>query len=180
MKKRFFAILIIVIALIVGCKKKEITNTSISNFDVEDTSEIEEISRQNIDEINPFPLGKYYYMEDIFSPNGTILRVYNNEVKETLWGPIYSPIIYLFDKDNKEIANFSTIDLVSEDFWPGNINITYNAERHSFDMIFSLDGPGNYGTGYIDLNSTKYIRESTNSDNIFFHEVSDSSVDPNK
>jgi len=105
------------------------------------------------------PLGIYYRMDDMVAPNGKILRVYNDGIMETLWGPIYSPIIYLYDKGKKVLAKYNTIDLISNDFWPGVISITYNNERNSFDMVFSLDAYGNYGTGYIDLNTNEYVRE---------------------
>jgi len=43
--------------------------------------------------------------------------------------------------------------------WGGGIDIKYNSERNSFDIIFSIDARGNYGTGYIDLNTNEFIRE---------------------
>jgi hypothetical protein len=101
----------------------------------------------------------YRGTEDIFAPNGKMLRVYNSETMETPWGPIYAPIIYLYDIEKNALAKYDIIDLVSDNFWGGNIDITYNEERNSFDMVFSLDAYGNYGTAYIDLNTNKFVRE---------------------
>jgi len=143
-----FVILSIFILFSMNCKREIIQ-----------TQQIEEEIKRNTDNIEVPPLGFYYNKNEIFAPDGKLLRVYNAETEETLWGPISSPIIYLYDKDNIELAKFSTLVLISEDFWPGIIDISYNSERNSFDLTFSLDASGNYGTGYIDLNTNEYVRE---------------------
>lgn len=128
-------------------------------MEVQNNNQIEEYVIGNYSNIQPLPLGKY--QEDTVAPNGKMLRVYTKEKKETQWGDIFTPIIYLYDKDGNELAVYDTKELFSEDdFWPGLIGIKYNKERNSFDMVFSLDAYGNYGTGYIDLNTDKYVREA--------------------
>jgi hypothetical protein len=108
---------------------------------------------------NTQSLGIYSGSEDVYAPDGKMIRVYNGKKEETSWGPIYSPIIYLYDGKNRILAIYNTLDLVSESFWPGSIRIIYNSERNSFDMIFSLDEYGNYGTANIDLNTNKLVHE---------------------
>jgi hypothetical protein len=138
---------------------------SLSNCIKENSHEIVEKTGVNVYEPviqnsgNTPSLGIYSGSEDIYAPDGKMIRVYNGEVQETSWGPIYSPIIYLYDEKNRILAIYNTLDLVSESFWPGSIRIIYDSDRNSFDMIFSLDEYGNYGTAYIDLNTNKLIRE---------------------
>lgn len=158
--------------LSIGCKKQHTDNIPEPNITPVNIKKNEETITRNLDDIEPHPLGMYhgindtsspckmYGSKDIFSPNGKVLRVYNNEIKETLWGPIYSPIIYLYSRNNEELAKYDTHDLIAEDFWPGNVDVTYNNKRNSFDLSFQLEA-GNYGTGYIDLNTNEYFREST-------------------
>jgi hypothetical protein len=146
----------------IGCKGKNNefvveNNVELHNNNQVEDNQIEEYVVGNYSGIQPLPLGRY--QEDTVAPNGKMLRVYIKEKKETMWGDIFSPIIYLYDKDGNELAIYDTVELLSEGFWPGLIGITYNKERNSFDMIFSLDAYGNYGTGYIDLNTNEYIRE---------------------
>jgi len=157
---KLIVLIMFIIIFFSGCKKNEISK----NIDTIDNPEIHqeikqgtEIVSQEFEEIPP--LGKFRGIQDMEAPNGKILRVYNNEVMETPWRPIYSPVIYLYDQNKKVLAKYNTNFLISDDFWPGNIKITYNTERNSFDMIFSLDVYGNYGTGYIDLYTNEYIRE---------------------
>ena len=107
------------------------------------------------------PSGFHYFgIEDIYSPDGKMLRIYSSEIFETEWGPVYdAPIIYLYDKENNVLGTYDVFVLIFERSWGGNIRITYNNDRNSFDMVFSLDSYGNYGTGYIDLNTNKFVRE---------------------
>ena len=164
--KSHFAFLLFIIFLISCVEQEDYTlSTSIEN-DIENNivSEqeiIEQVNINNVMLIEPLPLGRYYNMVDNFSPDGKMLRVYNDEIMDTRWGPIFSPIIYLYGSNNEVLATYNTITLVSEYFWVGAIRINFNIERHSFDLYFSLDSPGNYGTGYIDLTTYEYIRELT-------------------
>jgi len=97
---------------------------------------------------------------DGFAPDGKMLRAYNSKIFETLWGPVYdAPILYLYDKENKILATYNVFELIFKNNGGGEIQIAYNEERNSFDMIFSLDAHGNYGTAYIDLNTNEFIRE---------------------
>ena len=146
---------LLLLLIFASCKKSD----NISNNEPFDKYILEDTCKQDTVDIVPLPLGIYRGTEDVFSPNRKMLRVYNNEVMDTPWGSIYSPIIYLYSKENKELAKYNTDDLVSDNFWPGIIDITYNADRNSFDLIFSLDAYGNYGAGYIDLNTNVYFRE---------------------
>jgi hypothetical protein len=152
LKIRIFTILLFL--FVFGCKKQGAQVVEIKNTETDIASEV-----FVEDPGNTTTLTRYAGMDDVFSPDGKILRVYNNEVKETQWGPIYSPVIYLYDGENRILSKYNTFELVSEDFWPGNIRINYNNKRNSFDMIFGLDAYGNYGTGYIDLNNNRYFRE---------------------
>ena len=145
----YFVILSLFVLFSMNCKRENIQ-----------TQQIEEEIKRNTDNIEVPPLG-FYYNNDFVAPDGKMLRIYNDKIEETPWGNVSSPIIYLYDKDNNELKYFNTLELVSEDFWPGSIQIKYNHDRHSFDMIFSLDGHGNYGTGYIDLSNNSYIRENS-------------------
>ena len=54
---------------------------------------------------------------------------------------------------------YNVFDIIFEGSWGGNIGTKYNNDRNSFDMVFSLDAYGNYGTGYIDLNTNEFVRE---------------------
>jgi hypothetical protein len=49
--------------------------------------------------------------------------------------------------------------VISDQFWGGVIDISYNNARNSFDMIFSVDAHANFGTAYIDLNSDQFIKD---------------------
>ncbi|MDR2259035.1 MAG: hypothetical protein LBE14_07800 [Treponema sp.] len=94
------------------------------------------------------------------TPDGRLLRVYNSDIFETQWGPVYdAPVIYLYDKENKVLATYNVFESVFEKSWGGNIDVTFNSKRNSFDMVFSLDAYGNYGTAYIDLNTNEFVRE---------------------
>ena len=159
MHKYIFSIFFVSFLLSVSCKKQNTNTIAGTNTETNGIEEVKEITNQSQDDLKPFQLKRYYGMADVLSPDGMILRVYNNEIKETPWGPIYSPIVCLYNKDDVVLVKYNTIDLIDKDFWPGEIDITYNVERHSFDMLFSADGYGNYGTGYVDLNTNKYIRE---------------------
>jgi hypothetical protein len=107
------------------------------------------------------PMGIYQGTEEMVAPNGKIIRVYNAaETMETQWGPLYAAVIYLYDKDQKELAKYNILELISENFFGGDIRITYNNKRNSFDMTFSRDAYGNYGTAFIDLNTNQFIRDS--------------------
>lgn len=114
--------------------------------------------------IQNLPLGIYEGTKDIITPNKKMVRIYNSEYMDTPWGIVYSPILYLYDENNYEIGKYTTNDLICEDFWPGNISFKYSNELNRLDMVFSLDVYGNYGSGFIDLNTNKYVRESSSID----------------
>ena len=140
-----------------NCEKQNTNNVVETKIEETGTDQSNEFIIENSENI--LSLVRYYGMVDVFAPDGKMLCAYNDKTMETLWGPIFSPILYLYDKEKKVLAKYNTIDLVSEDFWPGNILSSYNKERNSFDMVFCLDAIGNYGTGYIDLSTNKFIRE---------------------
>lgn len=105
------------------------------------------------------PLGFYNRGGEYgFTPDGKLLRAYNTEIFETRWGPVYdAPILYLYDREDRILAIYNVFELIFEKSWGGVIRIIYNNERNSFDMIFSLDAYGNYGTAYIDLNTNEFV-----------------------
>lgn len=139
-----------------NCKK---LNNTVIDKTIE-TSEIKSMSESVIQKFDNTPaLGIYYGMKDISSQDGTMIRVYNDKLKETAWGPIYSPVIYIFSKEGTVLAKYNTIDLFSRDFWPGDIEITYNDEQNYFHLVFSLDAYGNYGTANINLNTNILTRD---------------------
>ena len=109
----------------------------------------------------PVPQGMYYRGgPNCFSPDGKMLRVYKSEIFDTIWRQVYdAPIMYLYDYENNILAIVDVFEIVFNKDWGGGIDIKYNSERNSFDMIFSIDAHGNYGTGYIDLNTNEFIRE---------------------
>ena len=144
----------------VSCNKQNTNTIEKTDNKINKVQETEESIGQNFYDIEILPKKKYYGMSDTFAPDGKKISVYNNEIKETPWGPIYSPIIYLYEKDGEELVKYNIYDLISEDFWPGNIDIAYNDERNSFDLSFYLE-LGDYGAGYINLDTNDYIREST-------------------
>ena len=104
-------------------------------------------------------LEKYRGMPDELAPDGKTLRIYNDKVIETQLGHVYSPILYLYNKEGMTLAIYNIFDLIPRDFIPVSIDIFYNNKRNSFDLLFSANASGNYGTGYIDLNTNEYVRE---------------------
>jgi hypothetical protein len=152
---RKFILIWPLIFLVIFCEKQ---NTSVieSNNKYSDPNQASVITH---DSENLQSMTVYRGTEDVFAPNGKVIRIYNSKTMETQWGPIFAPVIYLYDIEKKELAKYEILDIISENFWGGNIDVTYNNERNSFDMIFSLDAYGNYGTAYIDLNTNEFVRE---------------------
>ncbi len=153
--------LLLIILLFITCKKQD---TVVINEEKPDVQLIYPVSEPYIripENDPPMPSGMYPSgMDDGIAPEGKLLRVYESELLETLWGEIrVAPIMYLYDKDNRILGTYDVSKILSEKFWAGNIQIRYNSTRNSFDLIFSLDAYGNYGTGYIDLNTYEFIRE---------------------
>jgi hypothetical protein len=147
--------LILLLFLFESCNKKNISNdTKSSNVKTNDVQIYQFFEPKSSNYLYIFTTD-----DDIVALNGKKIRVYNGKTKETPWGPLYAPVIYLYDKDNKELDKYDVLDLISENFWSGQIDITYNNERNSFDMVFSQDAYGNYGTAYIDLNTNKFVHE---------------------
>jgi hypothetical protein len=101
----------------------------------------------------------YQGMKKTVAPDGKTICVYNGKTKETQWGPLYAPVAYLYDKENRELYKYDILELISDQFWGGIIDISYNNVRNSFDMIFSVDAHANFGTAYIDLNSNQFIKD---------------------
>jgi hypothetical protein len=157
MCKYAVSILLLMPLLFTYCKKQD--SRVFSETDEPTVQQTDEHIPRNSEDIQPMGIYPTYAPEGTVAPDGKMIRVYNNETMETQWGPVYAPVIYLYDKENKELAKYNIRDLISEDFWGGAIHITYNNDRNSFDMVFSIDKYGNYGTAYIDLNTNQFIRE---------------------
>lgn len=156
---------VLLLLIFLSCQKQDNIQTSETSCKYSELSQDDIVDKQNFENNDPVPLnfhyitGFYDISECINAPNGKKLCVYNNEAKETPWGTIYSPIVYLYNKNGEVLSTYDTFELISNDFWVGDIDRVYNAERNSFDLIFSLDAYGNYGTGYIDLETNEYVRE---------------------
>jgi len=172
-------LLVLIVFPLTNCKKQN--NTTISaekevyQFD-EETYQFDEPFFRHSGNLPPIPPGLYHHRtKDVFAPNGKMIRVYNREIYESRWGPDVpdydEPILYLYDKDNNVIATYDVLELVYEKFLGGSIIITYNEKRNSFDMVFSIDSYGNYGTAYIDLNTNKFVRELERIERDARHEV---------
>jgi hypothetical protein len=165
MSRAFISILFLMFLflffLILNCRKQNVSGITDANKENVQIGQIAEPYIRNSENIPPIPSGMYYYgTQDLSTPDGRLLRIYNSEIFETQWGPVYdAPIIYLYDKENRVLATYNVFELVFEKSWGGDITIKYNNERNSFDMVFSLDAYGNYGTAYIDLNTNKFVRE---------------------
>jgi hypothetical protein len=159
MYKAFVSFLVFL--LFFNCKRQSVVGIVDAQKENSQVDRIDEPYIRTSENIPPIPPGMYSYgMKDLFTPDGRLLCIYNSEIFETQWGPVYdAPVIYLYDKENKVLATYNIFELVFEKSWGGNIDVTYNSERNSFDMVFSLDAYGNYGTAYIDLNTNRLIRE---------------------
>jgi hypothetical protein len=163
MQKNITSILsfVLIAFSLVYCKKQNTNIILETETEAIEAYQFDEPFFRHSGNLPSIPPGLYYHRTgDIFAPDGKMVSVYNREVSETPWGLYYdAPVIYLYDKDNNVIATYDILDLVSENFLGGDIIITYNKERNSFDMVFSLDAYGNYGTAYIDLGTNQFIRE---------------------
>ena len=171
MYKKILFFFVINVLLFVSCKKEDNNNVIKIDKDEDIPSQIDEFEIINNENDDIIPFVTYGFSKDVTAPNGELIRIYNHRKKESPWGPIFSPIIYLYDSDWNVLGMYDTNTLISEDFWPGEIDVEYNIERNSFDMIFSADGIGNYGTGYINLNTYEYVRELETLGIIFIHEM---------
>jgi len=104
----------------------------------------------------------YHNSNDALPESGHNLFIYNSEIMETQWGPLYGiPIIFLFDNKNNLLTTYSVQELINDEFFGGSIEISYNNERNSFDLIFSFGGYGDYGTAYVDLSTYEIVRGFT-------------------
>jgi hypothetical protein len=161
MHRAFISISFLVFLLFLNCKKQNVSSITGVEKEIFQIDQIDEPCIRNLENSPQIPPGMYYYgTKDLFTPDGKLLRIYNSEIFETQWGPIYdAPIIYLYDKENKVLATYNVFELVFEKSWGGNIDVTYNNEHNRFDMVFSLDAYGNYGTAYIDLNTNEFVRK---------------------
>ena len=153
--------LVFVVLSLTYCKKQNTNTISETKTETIDVYQFDEPFFRHSNNLPQIPPGLYHHItEDVFAPDGKMVSVYNREIFETPWGLDYdAPIIYLYDKENNVIATYDILDLVAKSFLGGDIIITYNKERNSFDMVFSLDAYGNYGTAYIDLSTNKFVRE---------------------
>jgi hypothetical protein len=153
--RRLFSISLLILLFSTYCRKHNSSDiVEVENMKV---SQIDETISKNNEKIQS--MRAYYGMKDVFAPDGKMVRVYIGRTLETQWGPIFAPVIYLFDEKKRILAEYNILELIDERFWSGDIDITYNNERNSFDMLFSLDAYGNYGTAFIDLNTNKFVRE---------------------
>lgn len=163
MKRAVISFLVFFVLSFSNCKKQNVVDSADIKKGNSQIDQIDEPYIRTPENIPPIPPGMRMYnsigTDDVFAPDGKMVRVYVGKTLETQWGPIHAPVIYLYDKENRILFKYNILDLVSEDFWGGTIEIKYNNERNSFDMVFSLDAHGNYGTAYIDLNTNQFVRE---------------------
>jgi len=158
---RIILFLLLVISFFIDCKNQKSGSISDKGKEILEVHQVNEPFIRNSENTPPVPPGMYYHgTKDGVAPDGKLLRVYNSEIFETQWGPVYdSPVIYLYDKDNVVLATYNVFESIFNSSWGGDIIITYNNERNSFDLVFSLDAYGNYGTAHIDLNTNEFVRD---------------------
>jgi len=139
------------------CKKENINIIDGKNIENSEIHKVNESINHGLENIQSLKI--YRGMKGMLAPDGKMLYVYIGKTLETQWGQIYAPVIYLYNEDKHVLSTYDILKLVDERFWGGDIEITYNNKRNSFDMVFSLDTYGNYGTAYIDLITNEFVRE---------------------
>jgi len=163
MFKYITSIFLLIFLTFITCKKQN--TDSISEVRTIEIYPIDEPVIRNFESLPATPAGLYnrgteYGTAYVFAPDGKVICAYNSEIFETPWGPVYdAPVLYLYDKENKILATYNVFELIFKKHGGGEIQTTYNEKRNSFDMVFSLDAYGNYGTAYIDLETNEFVRE---------------------
>ena len=91
---------------------------------------------------------------DVSTDSKYICYARNEHKKDTNWGPIYIPILYLSGPNAN--VQFDLIDSILSGEWGTLVSISFNELKNHFYIEFSLDAEANIGKGYISLDNFEF------------------------
>ena len=80
----------------------------------------------------------------------------NKYSKETNWGKIYIPALFIKNLVSQDVFEFDLSESILRNQYGISTSMVYDAEINAFYIEFSQDAPGNIGKGYIHLDSMMF------------------------